>query len=1569
MNNVMLAAMLGGWEVLVIFLVVLFWVVLVGGGIVLLVVWLVRRERSKTPVNPPVEPWQPKPKRDKPFKVHASWLVLAFISVVTIVGFLIHRQQQSPVDTLTQKEFLDALQAHQVIKATVIYGRFNIVRVTGTYNKLDQAGTLAKFRFKTENFPLREKSKEALLSLDNLTVIAPNNSDKRVLAVLPFAIFLLILLSVVAGAGWLIVWLVRRKHNPPSSTPPVQPQPEQPKPDPSTCPRCGTPLPADSPQGLCPRCVMGVGLATQTEATSEFAPHGTKIVPPPQSDVARRFPHLEILDCLGHGGMGVVYKARQPKLNRIVALKILAPEKGADPKFAERFLREAQALARLNHPNIVTVHDFGEADGMFYLLMEYVDGATLRQLLREERMKPETALTIVPRICEALQFAHDQGVVHRDIKPENVLLDKQGRVKIADFGIAKIVGGRDALPRVQADQQVGPTDPSGKSTGLTQDQVLGTPNYMAPEQVEKPQLVDHRADIYSLGVVFYEMLTGELPLGKFQPPSKKVQVDVRLDEVVLHALEKEPERRYQHASEVKSDVETIATTPSPGSSPARRDEAAPPESQSRLTSAATTSRRFSRTAIVGASLITLAAPAALLLFMAGHEGGTGQTPTTLGLVLGFVLVPLAIASAFGTTILGWISVSQIRHSAGKLYGLGLAVFDGLLFPLLALDGFILLFLGKGLVSFAQDWINQQGLHESAWHTLVRLLLVLLIYGGIAIADYWIIRRVWRAATRPMRGLPASASGLLGTTPVVDQSRSGWGWVAGTVTLHAIVLVASVAFFVLLVPQFRQLFGNFGSKLPAITLVTLQFGRFVQDGGYLLVPVILAVDLAISLLLLKFAGRKLVGVWGSIFFLAIVIPVGASIAALFLPLSSIYTWQHEGKPPQTIADAKSKVAAVQNRKVSFSPVVERSLLFNTNGMTDSFDLESNQIVKFPRRSRPPGCFNFVDDAEDKAIFIRSAWKDFFMPVESREWETLTAARKMDLTVIKTNLTWTWVAMVQKSDLPVTCLFRTSTGRVGVFQLSGLINGEDGVGLRYKFVTENSTNVVLLPPEDFTQQKRPNGMKPIPREAVKQFTAAQTLSLAIFALSRSNTKHSMVELAKLEIQRKDSEDKLAALIKDTPVEGVRWDETMLSQKMNQLDPNKDGKKWQQAQIEMNAARFQEEKLMAEAGAAELIQPQAKELRFGPWIKATLLHPSAGSNCCISFDSGTVLTPPPEILKAMTVTNRPGRNFFEAMQESFFWGKYREESKETNAVAHWIEGSSVDAIPLGAYGLVVFCPVRISMLMAETGDARDWESQITPAWLLWKLYFTEKSRNIGQRSPSRWEALPFPNGSGNSTNNLCLFRTRAGSLGILQITGFTENPPGVKIRYKLVERQPKVLKRQPSVIARTVMAVGSLKRTHLDGTHWEIDAMVHEADIAPVEPGQNVTFTLEAFAARTFRGKVVAVADAPTVVQDVNRYTTTIRVTDADPKFKPGMTATVSILVSSDSARNSPDQRSFGPVIKRTLNLDDWLWIIDLDTGRLVSALKEKHSKGGIGSSKMALMSKGTSGRTILGCFVLT
>ena len=206
------------------------------------------------------------------------------------------------------------------------------------------------------------------------------------------------------------------------------------------CPKCGTALSADAMEGLCPACLLSMNLATQTDPGADAgAAHIQEPAPSPET-VAEHFPQYEILECLGRGGMGVVYKARQKSLDRLVALKILAPEREKDPLFAERFVREAKTLAQLNHPNIVTVHDFGEAGGMYYLVMEFVDGVNLRQLMRAGRLSPKEALAIVPAICQALQFAHDRGIVHRDIKPENILVDTQGRVKIADFGIARILG-------------------------------------------------------------------------------------------------------------------------------------------------------------------------------------------------------------------------------------------------------------------------------------------------------------------------------------------------------------------------------------------------------------------------------------------------------------------------------------------------------------------------------------------------------------------------------------------------------------------------------------------------------------------------------------------------------------------------------------------------------------------------------------------------------------------------------------------------------------------------------------------------------------------------------------------------------------------------------------------------------------------------------------------------------------------------------------------------------------------------------------------------------------------------
>lgn len=310
------------------------------------------------------------------------------------------------------------------------------------------------------------------------------------------------------------------------------------------CPTCGTVIPKVAAAGFCPVCLL------QAES-----PDSTERSRPDQSsfsieELQAHFPDLEIIERLGAGGMGTVYQVRQKRLDRFAALKVLTCRPEFHDSFSLRFEREAQVLARLSHPHIVAIYDFGEVEledeeghSLFWFLMEFVDGADLSRLIRAKTLTPEQALPMVPQICDALQYAHDTGVAHRDIKPANILVTNDDQVKIADFGLAAIRG----------------KDAGALASGLTMTgTAMGTPHYMAPEHWDAPDQVDHRADLYSLGVVIYEMLTGGRPSGLFDPPSRKVKVDVRLDEVVLKALQKEPERRYQCASEIGQDVERVA---------------------------------------------------------------------------------------------------------------------------------------------------------------------------------------------------------------------------------------------------------------------------------------------------------------------------------------------------------------------------------------------------------------------------------------------------------------------------------------------------------------------------------------------------------------------------------------------------------------------------------------------------------------------------------------------------------------------------------------------------------------------------------------------------------------------------------------------------------------------------------------------------------------------------------------------------------------------------------------------------------------------------------------------------
>ena len=506
----------------------------------------------------------------------------------------------------------------------------------------------------------------------------------------------------------------------------------------NTCPQCGAPLPPDAPAGLCPNCLMAMNLAPNTQFNEDTDPSGAKAKPPPKApepeELAQLFPQLEILECLGQGGMGIVYKARQKELDRIVALKILPREIGETPGFAERFAREARALAKLNHPGIVTLYEFGHVETgtpLYFFLMEYVDGVNLRQLMHGDRISAREALAIVPQICDALQFAHDQRIVHRDIKPENILMDRRGLVKVADFGLAKIIedtfvvppsGGSDSEDRLKPELQTDLTE-AGK--------VMGTPKYMSPEQIKAPGEVDHRADIYALGVVFYQMLTGEMPGKPLLPPSKRVQVDVRLDEIVLRALEDDPARRYSQASVLKTQIETIVV------------DAEETEDSRPTTDETKPVPRFSRMAIVGAASLLLGMVAFLIALILSYADRFTLAPP--GLYLTILLTSVYATAPFGSTILGWIAVSQIRRSAGKLYGLGLALFDGLLFPLLALNGLIIWIgniVGDALAPTLMPNLGKEGF------TAIMVTLMALVCGAITVP---IIRKVWRAVNKPMGG--------------------------------------------------------------------------------------------------------------------------------------------------------------------------------------------------------------------------------------------------------------------------------------------------------------------------------------------------------------------------------------------------------------------------------------------------------------------------------------------------------------------------------------------------------------------------------------------------------------------------------------------------------------------------------------------------------------------------------------------------------------------------------------------------------------------------------------------------
>jgi uncharacterized protein YndB with AHSA1/START domain/predicted Ser/Thr protein kinase len=263
--------------------------------------------------------------------------------------------------------------------------------------------------------------------------------------------------------------------------------------------------------------------------------------PPSPAELSGQLPNLEVTELLGHGGMGVVYKGRQTSLDRQVAIKLIRPDRDGDSKSQEQFKHEARLLAKLVHPYIVTVYDFGAAGDLSYLVMEYVDGISLRQKISRGGLSQEDIRDFAPQIAEALQYAHEQNVVHFDVKPDNILLDSRNRVRLVDFGLSRLLA-------------------PGVAGNAADYRVAGTRRYMAPEQFTMPDRIDHRADIYSTGVVLFEMLTGKVPPQGIDPPALDAVNNRGFKPVLRHALEPDRERRYQQMKEMNADVLRVTRT-------------------------------------------------------------------------------------------------------------------------------------------------------------------------------------------------------------------------------------------------------------------------------------------------------------------------------------------------------------------------------------------------------------------------------------------------------------------------------------------------------------------------------------------------------------------------------------------------------------------------------------------------------------------------------------------------------------------------------------------------------------------------------------------------------------------------------------------------------------------------------------------------------------------------------------------------------------------------------------------------------------------------------------------------
>jgi eukaryotic-like serine/threonine-protein kinase len=322
--------------------------------------------------------------------------------------------------------------------------------------------------------------------------------------------------------------------------------------DPRTCPFCGGELKPGLVGGLCPRCVLKQTLPADSAPSLPAEGEIGDIPNPaqPALSTAGSFGDYEMLGEIARGGMGIVYKARQRSLNRIVALKVMLPGQFAQPEVVQRFQTEAEVVANLQHPNIVAIHEIGVHHGQHYFSMDYVEGRTLAEVVREHPLPPKRAAAYLKTIAEAVHYAHQHGILHRDLKPSNVLIDSAGQPRITDFGLAK---------RLTVDSDM-------TLTG----QVLGSPNFMAPEQAEgRLEAIGPASEVYALGAMLYHLLTRQPPfqantlstllkqLIEVEPVPPRLlnpSIPRDLETICLKCLEKEIPRRYATAQALADDL-------------------------------------------------------------------------------------------------------------------------------------------------------------------------------------------------------------------------------------------------------------------------------------------------------------------------------------------------------------------------------------------------------------------------------------------------------------------------------------------------------------------------------------------------------------------------------------------------------------------------------------------------------------------------------------------------------------------------------------------------------------------------------------------------------------------------------------------------------------------------------------------------------------------------------------------------------------------------------------------------------------------------------------------------------